>query len=29
MVNSRAIGNFMYLEFMKKLGLLGKEKVVP
>jgi hypothetical protein len=29
MVNSGATGNFIHLEFMKKLGLLEKEKVVP
>jgi hypothetical protein len=29
MVNSGAIGNYMNLGFIKKLGLLGKAKAVP
>jgi hypothetical protein len=29
MVDSGVIGNYMNLGFMKKLGLLGKVKVVP
>jgi hypothetical protein len=29
MVNSGATGNFMHLEFMIKLGLLGKLKAAP
>jgi hypothetical protein len=29
MVNSGVIGNYINLGFMKKLGLLGKVKVVP
>jgi hypothetical protein len=29
MVNSGVIGNYINLGFMKKLGLLGKAKVVP
>jgi hypothetical protein len=29
MVDSGATGNYMHLEFMKKLGLLGKTKAVP
>jgi hypothetical protein len=29
MVNLGATGNYMHLEFIKKLGLLGKTKVVP
>jgi hypothetical protein len=29
MVNLGVIGNYMNLGFMKKLGLLGKVKVVP
>jgi hypothetical protein len=29
MVNLGAIGNFMHLEFIEKLGLLGKVKVAP
>jgi hypothetical protein len=29
MVNSGAMGNYMNLGFIKKLGLLGKAKAVP
>jgi hypothetical protein len=29
MVDLGVIDNFIYLEFMKKLGLLGKVKAVP
>jgi hypothetical protein len=29
MINLGVIGNYMNLGFMKKLGLLGKVKVVP
>lgn len=29
MVNSGAIGNYINLRFMQKLGLLGKIKTVP
>jgi hypothetical protein len=29
MVNSGAMGNYMNLGFIKKLGFLGKVKVVP
>ena len=29
MIDLGVIDNFIYLEFMKKLGLLGREKVVP
>jgi hypothetical protein len=29
MVNLGVIGNFIHLEFMKKLGLLEKIKVMP
>jgi hypothetical protein len=29
MVNLGVIGNFMHLEFIEKLGLLGKVKAVP
>jgi hypothetical protein len=29
MVNSGVIGNYINLGFIKKLGLLGKAKVVP
>ena len=28
MINLGVIGNFIYLEFIKRLGLLGKGKVV-
>jgi hypothetical protein len=29
MVNSGVMGNFMHLEFIEKLGLLGKAKAAP